>query len=972
MLTIQILDGGDTFYRPLERRPLLLGSADDADVQLHEADVAPHHARIEPVEGDPAGFKIVDLESAAGTKVNGDPIVQWRLGLGDRIEIGRSVLVVGQRVERPATVDDVLDRGVSGAVRSRRAAPKKGSKTPVLIAVAVAIALCTGIALWGGAGESAPEYVRDVARSVEAGEFDKARGLIASLRRDWTGPDASQRIDDMAREVEAVAAAVDECRQEILNGAATQTRAQQLTELRDRHKSDPKGARGRAARLLLSDLDELRLEGQRLARENRPAVPVDQVPSTGPQNSQPRVAELQATEQDAPVRPESSTPESSPPGSGGPSLEERLAEISRICTTDPGRALAALDEALENANEEDAVRFRRLRTQIDEELESEASTLIARARSMASSREKADLGRAVALLEGQQGRFPPGSGASEVRSELELLRGEFAEAEAKAEQGNSTDLVAIGEFVDAARTAEARGDFATAATLLENVATRVRATDPSYAKRIDGRRADVAVLAALDGWLVELIAGTAEKSLSLPTDEGELVALHVEDGHLRQTDGTLVPWLDLQPASLVELLDAAKAKRDVRLGAAVLSYRAGDSATAERVLLAIAGRGDVDAVVAGMVARGRGDLVVDARGYRVVDGAFVAVREIETKATAARIEKRIASAMRRDKKARGAELEKILAEGPDVLDAVIFALRSQLTEQVAKVEKHPFKKSWDRIGERRTELDERRVAALELIFDEQRYFYPYKPPAVSGAKASEYHKVQSEVDDLVRAVRDVYEQKGGEKKVPGSLRVAIERVDWLVSMLEEFAEPIDGALDRIAWVRTLPKEGPLHLRNFCWTKAERERLDEVERIRGFNSRKGEELSTGERSQVEITNGYRELLGRAPLAVNLKLVEATRGHADEMARLGYFSHFSPTPGRRTPYERMKLAGYERGIAENIANHPSASSAHHGWTHSSGHHRNLLMASHSEFAVGNVSKYWVQNFGNSSEYRDDEDY
>jgi uncharacterized protein YkwD len=38
-----------------------------------------------------------------------------------------------------------------------------------------------------------------------------------------------------------------------------------------------------------------------------------------------------------------------------------------------------------------------------------------------------------------------------------------------------------------------------------------------------------------------------------------------------------------------------------------------------------------------------------------------------------------------------------------------------------------------------------------------------------------------------------------------------------------------------------------------------------------------------------------------------------------------------------------------------------SAHDGWAHSSGHHRNLLMAGHREMASSLVSLYWTQNFG-----------
>ncbi|HLQ39038.1 MAG TPA: CAP domain-containing protein, partial [Planctomycetota bacterium] len=129
------------------------------------------------------------------------------------------------------------------------------------------------------------------------------------------------------------------------------------------------------------------------------------------------------------------------------------------------------------------------------------------------------------------------------------------------------------------------------------------------------------------------------------------------------------------------------------------------------------------------------------------------------------------------------------------------------------------------------------------------------------------------------------------------------------------------------------------------------------------------LEVVEREQLHVTNAYRAMFRHRPLAVNLKLHTSARGHAEEMSKLGYFAHFSPTPGRRTPFDRMKLAGYESGVSENIALNDSAPAAHDAWCHSSGHHRNLLNAQHTEFGIGALGRYWVQNFGQGREYEAD---
>ena len=102
----------------------------------------------------------------------------------------------------------------------------------------------------------------------------------------------------------------------------------------------------------------------------------------------------------------------------------------------------------------------------------------------------------------------------------------------------------------------------------------------------------------------------------------------------------------------------------------------------------------------------------------------------------------------------------------------------------------------------------------------------------------------------------------------------------------------------------------------------------------------------------------------------KILAAARKHSQEMSRLGYFSHFSPTAGLRTPYQRLRLEGYMNGVSENIARVGGAEGAHVAWLHSSNHHRNLLNPSHREFATGNDGNLWTQNFGRGLEFEKDE--
>jgi hypothetical protein len=97
----------------------------------------------------------------------------------------------------------------------------------------------------------------------------------------------------------------------------------------------------------------------------------------------------------------------------------------------------------------------------------------------------------------------------------------------------------------------------------------------------------------------------------------------------------------------------------------------------------------------------------------------------------------------------------------------------------------------------------------------------------------------------------------------------------------------------------------------------------------------------ERKLVQITNDYRMTMGRLPVEIDERLMKCCKKHSQEMNRLGYFSHTSPTKGRESPGKRAALEGYSGGVGENIyTGMGSAGAAFSAWFHSSGHHRNML--------------------------------
>ena len=131
-------------------------------------------------------------------------------------------------------------------------------------------------------------------------------------------------------------------------------------------------------------------------------------------------------------------------------------------------------------------------------------------------------------------------------------------------------------------------------------------------------------------------------------------------------------------------------------------------------------------------------------------------------------------------------------------------------------------------------------------------------------------------------------------------------------------------------------------------------------VLAMNARMAEKIDPEEARAILALNLTRNLLGLPALAIDLALCEAAREHSQDMERLKFFSHQSPVPGKTTPADRAKLAG-TTASGENIyAGQRSGKSAHEGWFHSPGHHKNQ-MGNFSRVGVGRSGTYFTQMFG-----------
>lgn len=122
-----------------------------------------------------------------------------------------------------------------------------------------------------------------------------------------------------------------------------------------------------------------------------------------------------------------------------------------------------------------------------------------------------------------------------------------------------------------------------------------------------------------------------------------------------------------------------------------------------------------------------------------------------------------------------------------------------------------------------------------------------------------------------------------------------------------------------------------------------------------------QLDPEEASGILMLNLIRIRVGIQPLAIDLKLGDASRDHSKDMRTLGFFAHESPVSGKTTPWDRAKLAGTSAS-GENIfygrSDHNSAIMA---WWYSPGHFKNMMNPGFRRIGLGRVEGHWTQMFG-----------
>jgi pSer/pThr/pTyr-binding forkhead associated (FHA) protein len=116
-VTFQVVDGIDKgrLFRDLTV-PFTIGREEGNLLRLNDERVSRYHAKVQQDGGD---LILTDLESTNGTRVNGHVVQIRRLRYGDRIALGRSLLLFGSDEEisaRRATLRASIKSLLSGAL----------------------------------------------------------------------------------------------------------------------------------------------------------------------------------------------------------------------------------------------------------------------------------------------------------------------------------------------------------------------------------------------------------------------------------------------------------------------------------------------------------------------------------------------------------------------------------------------------------------------------------------------------------------------------------------------------------------------------------------------------------------------------------------------------------------------------------------------------------------------------------------
>ena len=197
-----------------------------------------------------------------------------------------------------------------------------------------------------------------------------------------------------------------------------------------------------------------------------------------------------------------------------------------------------------------------------------------------------------------------------------------------------------------------------------------------------------------------------------------------------------------------------------------------------------------------------------------------------------------------------------------------------------------------------------------------------------------------------------------------------QRAKAMAAQSTKYARVAESLRLMIAVLQTLQEQGfcdaPLLIRDYL-QKAQAKLIElappegPAQAILAKNKAMASKFPSDIREGMNGVNALRMTCGLPPLLFDAKLCEAAHGHSKDMLTRGFFAHESPVEGKKTPWDRARLAG-TTASGENIYMGSSApADALKTWFLSPPHHKNLFSESARRQGLGHEGTYWTQMLG-----------
>ncbi|MCA8940688.1 MAG: CAP domain-containing protein, partial [Planctomycetes bacterium] len=444
----------------------------------------------------------------------------------------------------------------------------------------------------------------------------------------------------------------------------------------------------------------------------------------------------------------------------------------------------------------------------------------------------------------------------------------------------------------------------------------------------------------------------------------------------------LLPWEQVSPSLLAAVLKSIKlSEGPPQIALAVIACNAKDFEIAGQALATLIKTSPELRSEAEIYFAFKQDRDLPAEGLLVFKNALMFPAD---KANYERLErikdaldelkKNLKSTTATMEKKREPLLDELLGLGEEARKPTVDILIEAREDAIKRAEKTTgAAKDTKALDELKRELIKRRKHALELIFDEQKWPYPYGPN--NG-------EVTAEVLKRVEAVREIWENPASYKG-----KSSRKAEDWfeLIRLIGEYLPKFDPAGEwhdnemekDLEYLNSISNKS-LNIQNHAIDGQEKTFIINAKKITDWNDEteakfKGDAKAPDAEAweQLRITNDYRVMMGRLPMKMNFKLFWAAKHHSQWCVQSngGQITHDSPggPRGNNVP-ERCAHEGYTSGTGENIHMNgagPSALSSHLAWLTSSGHHRNILNDRWTVMGNGKFGTIWTQNFGNAAE-------